>query len=96
MVPEDYKLAQNYPNPFNPSTKINVSLPIDKTVSLKIYNSLGQEVRTLVDNQLLSQGQHSVQWDARGDNGAKVATGIYIYKLIFGNFSKSKQMTLMK
>jgi len=96
ITPEDFQLFQNYPNPFNPTTQIKFSLPLDKTISLKIYNSLGQEVRTLINNQSFSQGAHQIEWDARDDSGAQVASGVYIYKLIFGNFSKSNTMTLVR
>ncbi len=96
ITPEDFVLEQNYPNPFNPTTNITFDLPLDKTVSLKIYNSLGQEVRTLVNNQALSQGKHTIRWDATDNSGNAVSSGVYIYKLIFGNFSKSKQMTLVR
>ena len=96
ITPNDYKLSQNYPNPFNPVTNIDFTLPISKTVSIKIYNTLGQEVRTLVDNRRYTAGTYTVQWDATDNNGNPVASGVYIYKLIFGNFSKSKMMTLVR
>lgn len=96
ITPENYRLHQNYPNPFNPTTNISFELPINKTVSLKIYNSRGQEVRTLIDHQTYPPGLHTVQWDAADDSGNPVASGVYIYKLIFGNFSKSKTMTLVR
>ncbi|NIR48570.1 T9SS type A sorting domain-containing protein, partial [candidate division KSB1 bacterium] len=95
ITPDDYQLHQNYPNPFNPTTTISFVLPINKTVSLKIYNSLGQEVRTLIDNRAYPEGSHTVQWDATNNHGNRVSSGVYIYKLIFGNFAKSKTMTLV-
>lgn len=96
IMPDDYQLAQNYPNPFNPTTTIDFTLPISKTISLKIYNALGQEVRTLINNQKYTPGSHTIQWDSKDNNGNKVASGLYIYKLIYGNFSKSKKMTLIR
>jgi len=96
ITPDDYQLQQNYPNPFNPTTSITFSLPLNKTVSLKVYNAVGQEVKTLVNNEPLSQGSHTIQWDATDNLGNPVSSGVYIYKLIFGNFSKSKQMTLVR
>ena len=81
ITPEDYHLAQNYPNPFNPETTINFSLPIKKAISLKIYNTLGQEVRTLINNREYLEGQHSVKWDSKDNHGRPVASGIYIYVL---------------
>lgn len=96
ITPEDYQLEQNYPNPFNPETTIRFTLPLNKTVSLRIYNTLGQEVRTLVDNRELPEGTHSVKWDGRDNSGVPVASGTYVYKLVFGNFSKTKTMTLLR
>lgn len=96
ITPEDFVLEQNYPNPFNPTTNITFDLPLDKAVSLKVYNSLGQEVRTIINGELLSKGRHTVQWNATDNAGNPVSSGVYIYKLIFGNFSKSKQMTLVR
>ncbi len=95
-LPADFKLSQNYPNPFNPVTRIAFNLPIDKRVSLKIYNSLGQEVRNLIDNETYPKGAHTVQWDATDNQGSKVASGVYIYTLTYGNFSKSKTMTFVQ
>lgn len=96
VMPDDYQLLQNYPNPFNPATTIDFVLPINKTVSLKVYNTLGQEVRTLIDHQPHSAGRHRVQWDGTNNNGVKVASGVYVYELIYGNFSQSRKMTLLR
>ncbi|MBD3377334.1 T9SS type A sorting domain-containing protein [candidate division KSB1 bacterium] len=96
VTPDDFVLEQNYPNPFNPTTTISYDLPLNKQVSLKIYNTMGQLVRTLVDDQLQVAGQHKVVWDGLNDAGSRVATGVYIYSLEFGNFSKSRRMTLVK
>ena len=87
----DYKLNQNFPNPFNPSTVINFSVPEENTlVTLKVYNSLGQEVGTLI-NQVVPAGQHQVNFDARG-----LSSGVYFYTLTAGNFVDSKKMVVMK
>ena len=96
IMPEDYKLEQNYPNPFNPVTNITFTLPLNKSISLKIYNTLGQEVRTLINKQEYLEGSHTVQWDGKDNDGNQVASGVYVYKLIFGNFSQSKRMTLVR
>ncbi len=96
QIPDEFVLEQNYPNPFNPVTRIAFNLPIDKRISLKIYNSLGQEVRTLIDNETFPDGPHTVQWDATDNHGNTVASGIYIYTLIYGNFSKSRTLTLTR
>ncbi len=96
ITPDDYVLKQNYPNPFNPTTTIEFSLPLAKTISLKIYNTLGEEVKTLINNESYLPGSHSVQWDGTDNFGNPVASGVYIYKLIFGNFFKSKKMMLVR
>ena len=96
ITPDDYQLAQNYPNPFNPSTNIDFTLPISKNISLVIYNTLGQEVKTLINNQMYTPGTHTVRWDGTDNFGNKVASGVYIYKLIFGNFHKTMKMTLLR
>ncbi|HSD62982.1 MAG TPA: T9SS type A sorting domain-containing protein, partial [Ignavibacteriaceae bacterium] len=85
-----YKLEQNYPNPFNPTTRITYSIPERNNVTLKVYNMLGQEVTTLV-NTTKDAGQYEVNFDA-----AKLASGLYIYKLQAGNFTESRKMMLLK
>ena len=96
VTPDDYVLENNYPNPFNPSTSIKFSLPIQKEVSLKIYDMLGNEVATLVNRQLLEKGNHELTWSGTNSHGSSVASGNYIATLSFGNFSKSIKMTLLK
>jgi hypothetical protein len=95
ISPDDYVLEQNYPNPFNPSTTIRFSLPVDKSIVLKVFDILGNEVKTLVNNDL-KQGVYEVVWDGTTSSGQKAASGQYIYTLQYGNFSKSVKMTLLK
>jgi hypothetical protein len=94
-LPADYSLSQNYPNPFNPSTKIEFALPTSDNVRLTIYDILGREVRTLINDQY-NAGAYSVQWDGKNNLGRQVATGMYIYHLRAGQFSQTKKMMLMK
>ena len=89
-TPTEYKLAQNYPNPFNPSTTIEFVVPQAGKYSLKVYNTLGQEVANLVENELAS-GVHKVNFDA-----SRIASGMYIYRLSGNNVNVSKKMILMK
>ena len=89
-TPTQYDLAQNYPNPFNPSTTINFTIPNSELVSLKVYNILGSEVATLV-NENLSAGSYRFNFDA-----ANLASGIYLYELKAGNFKEIKKMNLLK
>ncbi len=96
ITPDDYILEQNYPNPFNPSTTIRYQLPIRKQVTVRIYNELGQLVKTLVDHVTQEAGRHQVVWDGTDSNGQPVASGTYIYSLEYGNFRKTKRMTLLK
>ena len=94
-LPNKYALDQNYPNPFNPSTIIQYALPKSSHVTLKIYNMLGQEVKTLLNvNQ--NAGAKQVQWNGDNNYGSKVASGIYIYMIKADNFYQAKKMILMK
>ncbi len=96
ILPSDYKLKQNYPNPFNPETNIEFFLPIKKKISLTIYNSVGQKVKTLIESEVYNQGNHTMQWNGTNQAGNKVATGMYVYELKYGNFKKNKRMMLIK
>jgi len=97
IKPEDYKLENAYPNPFNAITTIKYSLPLDKNVNIKIYNMLGQVVKTLVDNKLQPKGEYKVTWDGTNDQGMLVASGTYIYTLEVGKHVKhTKRLTLVK
>ncbi len=88
--PEDYNLYQNYPNPFNPSTTIRYSVIQPDLVRIKVYDILGREVKTLV-NELKQAGTYEVQFDASG-----LASGIYLYKIESGKFIQTKKMILLK
>ncbi|MBK6504309.1 MAG: T9SS type A sorting domain-containing protein [Ignavibacteria bacterium] len=88
--PDKYSLSQNYPNPFNPSTSISFQLPDAGNVSLKLFDVLGKEVMTLVD-EYRAPGSYEVRLDARN-----LAGGMYFYKLVSGTFSETKKMILVK
>jgi flagellar hook assembly protein FlgD len=85
----------NHPNPFNPSTSISYAINVDGFVSLKIYNSLGEEVASLV-NEFQTAGYKSVTWNGRNDAGATVASGLYFTRLTAGNQVRTEKMMLMK
>jgi hypothetical protein len=90
-----YTLHQNYPNPFNPSTSITYDLSIADNISLKVYDLLGQEVKTLVNGDV-SAGSHTVVWNGTNNSGSQVASGIYIYTLQVGSKKLNKRMTLLR
>ncbi len=85
-----FRLAQNYPNPFNPTTTIGYDLPSASQVSLKVYDVVGREVATLV-NEAQAAGEHTATF-----NGANLASGIYFYRLQAGNFVQTRKMLLVK
>jgi hypothetical protein len=89
-LPSSYVLAQNYPNPFNPATKINFSIPLSGLVTLKVYDILGKEVMTLV-NEVKTAGEYRIDFD-----GGRLSSGIYFYKLEAGQFTATKKMMLVK
>ena len=90
ISPTLFELSQNYPNPFNPSTKISFSIPNSEYVTLKVYDVIGNEIATLV-NENLSAGTYSYNFDA-----SKLTSGIYFYKLQAGKFSETRKMILTK
>ncbi len=94
-LPRQYNLAQNYPNPFNPTTTIAFTLPKSAHVRLTVFNSLGQQIRTLAD-KYLSAGTHTVDWDGLDSDGSRAASGIYYYRIVTDDYSQSKEMILVK
>jgi len=89
-LPTDYSLSQNYPNPFNPSTTIKYTIPSGEFVNLRVFNSIGEEVKTLV-NEYKTEGSHEVKF-----NAADLSSGIYFYRIDTGKFSSIKKMILLK
>ncbi|MCI0448278.1 MAG: T9SS type A sorting domain-containing protein [Chlorobi bacterium] len=89
-IPKEYSLSQNYPNPFNPVTNVKFQIPKSGFVELKIYDALGREVTTLVNEQL-NPGTYEIDW-----NASNYPSGVYYYKLVARNFSETKKMVLIK
>jgi hypothetical protein len=89
-IPETIILKQNYPNPFNPNTTIEFGIPEIEFVTLAVYNILGEQLAALV-NETLFAGSYKVNWIAE-----KLPSGIYVYKLLAGNYIESKKMILLK
>lgn len=94
-LPDDYLLYQNYPNPFNPGTEIKFNIKQRANVSLKIYNSLGQLVTTLM-NKALNPDSYSVSWNGLDNDGKKCSSGLYYYRLDADKYSETKKMMLIK
>jgi hypothetical protein len=89
-IPAAFSLHQNYPNPFNPSTTIKYDLPKDSRVSLKLFNILGQEVETIINEDQMA-GYKSVEW-----NASNVTSGVYFYRIHAGDFVASKKLLFLK
>ena len=90
QLPTSYSLWQNYPNPFNPSTTIHFELPKESRVTLKVYNMLGQEVLTVLDEEKVA-GRYDLRID-----GASLASSVYFYRLIAGDYVSTKKFLLLK
>jgi hypothetical protein len=89
-LPDEYALHQNYPNPFNPTTTIGFRLPARGLVTLKVFDILGRELATLV-NEEKAAGLHEVEWDASDH-----ASGVYLYQLRSGGFTTTKKLMLLR
>ena len=89
-VPDSYELLQNYPNPFNPVTTISFHLPKSEFVSIKVFNSAGEIVASLINKQMQA-GSHSIQW-----NASDVSSGVYYYKITGGKYSAVKKCIVLK
>ncbi len=94
-LPLTFRLEQNYPNPFNPNTAISYQLAAASDVELQIYNVAGQAVRTLA-SEAQTPGKYTVQWDGRNAGGEAVASGVYFYRLVAGDFVQVRKMVLLR
>ena len=90
-----YALSQNYPNPFNPRTQIRYQLPEEGYITLVVYNTLGQQVKTLV-NDWVEEGNHSVYWNGMNDYGEEVSSGVYLCQMKAGTFTRTQKMILLR
>jgi hypothetical protein len=89
-IPQSYSLSQNYPNPFNPMTNIRFAIPNSGLVKLVVYDMMGREVKTLV-NQSMGAGNYTVDFDA-----SDLSSGVYVYTIKAGDFTDTKKMVLVK
>ncbi|MFQ5754093.1 MAG: FlgD immunoglobulin-like domain containing protein, partial [bacterium] len=94
-IPRSFVLYQNHPNPFNPETEIRFYLPKPNQATLRIYNTLGQEVRRLADAKY-SAGYHSARWNGKDNHGNPVSSGVYLYVFKAGHFTQVKKMSLLR
>ncbi|MCC7430586.1 T9SS type A sorting domain-containing protein [bacterium] len=96
LRPDSFVLEEAFPNPFNPSTNINFSLPVESKVSLKIFNTLGQEVKTLVANEVLPAKYYSFKWNGTDNNANLVSSGTYFVRFEAGSAKEIKKLTFLK
>ena len=94
-IPLEYSLSQNYPNPFNPVTQIRYTLPQLTNVTLKIYDILGREIKTLVNSEQPA-GAYRLEWSGTNNFGTHVSSGVYIYRIVAGKFVQTKKMMFLK
>jgi len=95
IKPQKCKPSQNYPNPFNSSTTISYELPSQSKVVLKIYNSCGQEIRTLID-EIQTEGSKTVRWDSKDNNGQSVSSGLYFYTIVANHSFQTNKLLLLR
>jgi hypothetical protein len=95
LVPKSFALFQNYPNPFNPSTQISFDVPNTEYITLRIYNLLGQDVKTLV-SKIMNPGKYSFEWDGTDIINNDAASGVYFYELRGESFISRKKMLLIR
>jgi hypothetical protein len=94
-LPYRFELVQNYPNPFNPVTTIEYSVQSRTSVTIEIFNVLGQKVRKLV-NETRSAGSYRIEWSGTDESGRSVSTGVFLYRLQAGDVVQTKKMLLIK
>ncbi len=94
-IPKEFYLGQNYPNPFNPETEIEFSVPVAVNVEVKVYDILGREVTTLI-NEFVQPGKYRIRWNGLDKSGRDVASGVYFYIMKAGKFVQAKKMMFLK
>ena len=94
-IPAQYNISQNFPNPFNPTTSIVYQIPERSHVTIKIYNTVGQEVKVLVDEHKPA-GFYTVGWNGLSHDGSKVGSGIYVYQIRAGDYAQTKKMAILR
>jgi len=95
-LPTSFALSQNYPNPFNPTTTISYVIPEAVNVELIVFDITGREVTRLVDNRNHNAGRYDVMWNGLNDAGERVASGLYFYRIMAGDFQQTNKMLMLK
>ena len=95
VIPNNFSLSKNYPNPFNPITNLDFSIPKRSNITLRVFNMMGQEVITLI-NEKRSYGNYSISWDGLDEKGVNVASGVYFAELRTRNERRITKMLLLK
>ncbi|MBN2410756.1 T9SS type A sorting domain-containing protein [candidate division KSB1 bacterium] len=94
-ISDKFELKQNFPNPFNASTTFKFNMPEQSSITIKVFNTLGQEVKTLVDKNY-GPGFHEIVWDGRDNSGQFVTSGLYFYKMQAGDFMEIKKLIIIR
>gem|GEM_PF-3149848 len=95
-IPKRFALSQNYPNPFNPTTQLNYDVPRTENVKIVVYDLLGRQVKTLVNQDNVQPGRYTVEWNGTNQYGTTVASGVYFYHMKAGDFTSVKKMVLLR
>jgi len=95
MCPFNYALSQNYTNPFNPKTQIRYQIPEEGYITFKVYNTLGQQIKSLV-NGWIESGNHFVYWDGKNEYGEEVSSGVYLCQMKAKTFTRTQKMILLR
>ena len=93
---ENFKLHQNYPNPFNNSTVIKYDIPINTEISLHIFDVQGKLIKRLMSNRIVSSGRYDITWKGKNDDGKLVPSGVYVYRFISNEYSKTGKLLFVK
>ncbi|MBN1352519.1 T9SS type A sorting domain-containing protein [candidate division KSB1 bacterium] len=95
-TPLQFRLHQNYPNPFNPEMSIKYSIAEEAEINPIIYNTRGEEIRTLISDETCVPGDYQISWNGKDELGNQVSTGVYLYRIQAGNFISTKKMILLR
>jgi hypothetical protein len=95
LLPTDFRLEQNFPNPFNPTTRIRFALPQKSKVRLTLYDTLGREVITLVNDERQA-GIYAIDWNGLDSAGQRAGSGVYFFRIEAGEFVQTRKLTLIK